>query len=260
MLLLAALVALALAAPQEKDDAAVAVDAAEKADEAGKKSGVIVKDQTWETWLSDNTLNIVLGTLGTVFVLGGVSLASYYYYFRHYYEVKTEPIVDPYSGGYQYRDYTASAQVPGYPNQYYSTSIGRSLDSSAPSGWNVNWGQVLTMIGLAQETYEKFDFRSMDCQKKALCELTQKQEEFGETGRKISSTVSYVSKLSTGVMDAVEGLPMPSIIQTYLKEYREAINQGKNNFKPCAEVYPSCGFSVKDMLAKYQKKAAANKY
>lgn len=54
------------------------------------------------------------------------------------------------------------------------------------------------MISLAQETYEKFDFSSMDCQKKALCELTQKQEDLGETGRKISSTVDYVSKLSTG--------------------------------------------------------------
>ena len=61
-------------------------------------------------------------------------------------------------------------------------------------------------------------------------------------------------------MDAVEGLPMPTIIQTYLKEYREAINQGKNNFKPCNELYPSCGFSVKEMLAKYQKKAAAAKF
>jgi len=74
-------------------------------------------------------------------------------------------------------------------NGYYKFNF-RSLDTSMPSGWNVNWGQVLYMISLAQEAYEKFDFRSMDCQKKALCELSQQQEEFGETGRKISSTFS----------------------------------------------------------------------
>lgn len=56
-------------------------------------------------------------------------------------------------------------------------------------------------------------------------------------------------------MEAVEGLPMPKIIQTYLREYRDAINKGRNNSKPCHEFYPSCDFSVKDILAKYQKKA-----
>jgi len=252
------LIALAAAAPsEESNDKAAVAPADDKSDDAGKKSGVVVADQTWETWFSQNTWNIATGVIGVVILVGGISLAFYYFYYLRYYSYKGDQggvqaaAADPYAG-YTYRDYSSQAQVAGYPNQYYSTSIGRSLDTSAPSGWNVNWGQVLYMISLAQETYEKFDFRSMDCQKKALCEVAQKQEDFGETGRKISNTFS--------VLDAVEGLPMPTIIQNYLKEYREAVNQGKNSFKSCAEVYPSCGFSIKEIIAKYQKKAASGKF
>jgi len=61
-------------------------------------------------------------------------------------------------------------------------------------------------------------------------------------------------------MDAVEGLPMPTIIQNYLKEYRSAINAGKNSDTPCGEVYSTCGFSIKEVVAKYQKKAATGKF
>ena len=48
---------------------------------------------------------------------------------------------------------------------------------------------------------------------------------------------------------------MPSIIQSYLKEYKEAIVQGKNSSKDCALVYPKCDFSIKDVFVKYSKKA-----
>jgi len=108
------------------------------------------------------------------------------------------------------------------------------------------------MLSLAQETYEKFDFQSLECQKKALCELSQKQGDFGETGRKIHSTFSF--------LDVVEGLPMPKIIQTYLKEYKEALNQGKNSSNDCSEAYSKCNFSVKELITKYQKRAAAGKF
>jgi len=94
---------------------------------------------------------------------------------------------------------------------------------------------------------KKFDFQSLDCQKKALCELQQKHTDFGETGRKISSSFSF--------MDALEGLPMPTMIQTYLKEYKDAILQGKNSAKDCASVYPKCQFSIKEVFVKYTKKS-----
>jgi len=58
-------------------------------------------------------------------------------------------------------------------------------------------------------------------------------------------------------MDALEGLPMPTIIQTYLKEYKEAIIQGKNSSKECASIYPKCGFSIKEVFVKYSKKSKA---
>jgi hypothetical protein len=61
-------------------------------------------------------------------------------------------------------------------------------------------------------------------------------------------------------MDAIQGLPMPTVIQKYLKEYREAINQGKNSNKECAQVYSNCEFSIKEVFVKYQKRAASGKF
>lgn len=128
LLLSAVLVAFALGAPQEKEED-VATVADDKTDaDSEDKSAVVVADETWETWLSENTSNIVLGTIGVVLIIGGITLASYYFYFRTNYQSglegkSNEGINDPY--GYQYRDYSTQGQVPGYPNQYYSTSIGR---------------------------------------------------------------------------------------------------------------------------------------
>jgi len=245
--LLFVIVSLAYAAPAE-DEAEVAVPKAEKKKDTADDRAVLDVDQTWETWLTANSYTILTSTLGVLFLAGGLAMVGYYFVYLNYYAYNNldQSVYNPYygSGSNQY-----AQPYPAY------TVSSRSIDSG--SSWSVSWPQVLYMISLAQETYEKFDFQSLECQKKALCELSQKQTDFGETGRKISSTFSYASKR---FLDVVEGLPMPKIIQTYLKEYKDALNQGKNSSQDCSEVYTKCNFSVKEMIQKYQKRAAAGKF
>jgi len=196
-------------------------------------------------FFGENTWNILSGALATALLVGGLGLG--YFYFFHYYYFGSDLTGTAYNQqqaqAYPYSTAVGAAQ-PAYQQQYYASA--RSLDSG--NSWN--WPQVLFMISLAQESYEKFDFQTFDCQKKALCELSQKQNDFGETGRKLSSSFSF--------LDAVDGLPMPTIILTYLKEYKEAINQGKDSSKDCATVYPKCNFSLKEVFTKYQKRASGS--
>jgi len=115
------------------------------------------------------------------------------------------------------------------------------MDANNP--WNFT--KVLEYIDIAQKTYEGFDWQDLNCQKRTLCELVQKQNEpWGETGRKLANSNVY------RVMDALDGLPMPTIIQRYLAQYKEAIAQGKNPTKNCGEIYSHCKFSIKDVLSK----------
>jgi len=128
LLLGAILVALAVGAPQEKD--AVAVVAEDKVDEPKKSgTGVVVADETWDTWLKENAWGIAGGIGGAVLIIVGLSVGGHYFYQAYYHKLtgnanEGAAYVDP-VGGYQYRDFSAQNQVPGYPNQYYSSSIGR---------------------------------------------------------------------------------------------------------------------------------------
>jgi len=229
-------------AESEADTKEVAPKAEKKKD--GVDRAVLAEDQSWEAWANANSMTIISSTLGTLFLVAGLAMVGYYFVYLNYFAYNTG--IDP-----SYPYYT----TPGsqYPQTGYAAyAVGsRSIDST-PSTWNLSWPQVLYMLSLAQETYEKFDFQSLDCQKKALCELAHKQTDFGETGRKISNTFS--------LLDVVEGLPMPTIIQTYLKEYKEALNQGKNSDKDCAMIYSNCSFSLKEIISKYQKRAASGKF
>lgn len=226
-----------LSAPADddaKDDTAAAKDKS-----ADDRAVTLSTPSVLDTLMSGgNIWNIVQGALATLLILGGLGLAFYHFYYQKYqgYNAATTAayaLPETYSGYY-------AGQPMATAQAYYSS--GRALP-----GGNFSFTQVLDLIALAQETYEKFDFQSLECQKKALCELQQKQTDFGEIGRKISNNFSF--------MDALEGLPMPAIIQTYLREYKEAITQGKNSSKDCAAVYPKCDFSIKEVFVKYAKKA-----
>lgn len=238
LLLLSVIVALAYGAPSDdskepaKDPASTAVDKVESTKKADDRS-VQVADPSWETWLSQNSWAILTGTAGVVFIFAGVSAAFYYFYYLTYYQNDAA-----------YGNQNVPYSYAQYPYQYYQAAPqGRSIDSS----WNFNWGQVIEMIQMAQETYQKFDYQNLECQKKALCELSQKHGDFGETGRKISNSFS--------IIDTLEGFPMPSIVLHYLKEYKEAVNQGRIANKDCGSVYPKCQFSIKETITKYQKKS-----
>lgn len=242
--LLFVIVALAYAAPTEEESTQEVAKIEKKKDTADERA-VVTEDQTWETWLTANSYTILTSTLGVLFLAGGLAMVGYYFVYLNYYAYNSldQQAYNPYYG-------SGSNQYQPYPAYTVSGVSSRSIDSGAC--WSVSWPQVLYMLSLAQETYEKFDFQSLECQKKALCELSQKQTDFGETGRKITSTFSF--------LDVVEGLPMPKIIQTYLREYKNALNQGKNSSQDCSEVYTKCTFSIKELISKYQKRAAAGKF
>jgi len=226
----------AYAAPSEENKTEVAEKTEKKTTDRAAEGAEV---STLETYLGSQGSTVVLLSAGTLLLIGGLALAFYYFYYLTYYGQSGN--LDTYSG---YTPTSPTYNYGGYSGQYYPNAA-RSLGGAN----TFNFARVLDMIAMAQETYEKFDFQSLDCQKKALCDLQQKQAEFGETGRKISSTFSF--------MDALEGLPMPTIIQTYLKEYKEAIMQGKNSSKECASIYPKCGFSIKEVFVKYTKRSKA---
>jgi len=194
---------------------------------AEDRQAVVSNNSFLDTLMSGgNAWTLATTALSALLILGGLGLAFYYFYYLNNYAYGAQP-------------QTFSGYDPASFNYYGN---GRALP-----GGSFSFARVLDMIAMAQETYEKFDFQSMDCQKKALCELQQKQNEFGETGRKITSTFSF--------MDALDGLPMPTIIQAYLREYKDAIMQGKNSSKDCLALYPKCDFSIKEVFVKYSKKA-----
>jgi len=206
---------------------------------------VVAGDTSWASMIPANAWPIATWGLGGASILGGLGYAVYHFYYQKYYNN-----LDESASGYTAYNYPYSQQYSQYPYNGLTAAVGRALDETKT--WN--WSAVLELIDMAQETYEKFDFQSLDCQKKALCDLAQKQNEFGETGRKISSSVTYMTNVSKRYMDILEGLPIPQIIKTYLKEYSSAINQGKVSSKDCSIYYPKCQFAIKETFVKVQKK------
>jgi len=221
---------------------AVAVTTSKPADERA----VVVGDTSWTSMLPANTWPVVSWVAGGAAILGGLGFGSYYLVYKKYYDA--DDTGSAYTA-YNYPNY--NQQYSNYPSyQTGINAVARALDTTS----SLNWTAVIELIDLAQDTYEKFDFQSLDCQKKALCDLAQKQNEFGETGRKISNSMTYVTNVSKRYMDLLEGLPIPQIIKTYLREYSSAINQGKISTKDCSIYYPKCQFAIKETFVKVQKK------
>jgi len=206
---------------------------------------VVVGDNSWASLLPANTWPVVGWVGGATAILAGLGVATYQFYYKKYYDI------DESASAYTAYNYPyGSQQYTQYPYQGVTNAVARALDTT--NNWN--WTAVIELIDLAQETYEKFDFQSLDCQKKALCDLAQKQNDFGETGRKISTSMTYVTNVSKRYMDLLDGLPIPQIIKTYLREYSSAINQGKISTKDCSIYYPKCQFAIKETFVKVQKK------
>jgi len=224
-----ALIASAHAAPKEED--AKETEVAAPAKTTATERDVLVADGSWTTWLSSSSWNLVTAGAGIVAVLAGVGLGFYYYYYV--------TVV--------HTDVQYQGQPNTYPySQYNSYATGRALDTTPGSRWN--FAKVLEYIDIAQKTYEGFDWQNLECQKRVLCELSQKDNWAGETGRKITN--NYLLTF----MDALDGIPIPRMIQAFLIEYKEAISQGKNSQKQCGEVYSKCKFSIKEVFADAAKK------
>jgi hypothetical protein len=120
-LLVVTFLGLALAAPSDKEEKTEVAVASPKSDTAKnvEERAVLVSDQTWDTWVSNNAWSIATGTLGTVFLIGGLGLAFYYFYFLNYYGYSA----DPYTA-YNYQQYPAGSTAQ-YPSQYYASNVAR---------------------------------------------------------------------------------------------------------------------------------------
>jgi len=240
LLVVLVIVGSAFAKPADDTKKEVAV-----ADKKADDTTAVAEVGGWSTFLTEgHTWPIISGTLAAALIIGGLGLGYYYFYHLAY-----SAQITPNSGSPQLDAYTNYNAYPatGY-SQYPYSPTGRSING----GNSLSFDRVLDMIAMAQELYEKFDFQSLDCQKKALCELQQRTGDFGETGRQIQGTLSFY--VSRSFVEALEDLPMPKVIQTYLKEYKEALIQGKNSSKDCAVLYPKCTSSVRDVFVKYSKK------
>jgi len=246
LLLVLVIVGCAFAKPADEPKKEVAPVVEKKADD--KTSTAVSSVSGWSTYLSEgNTWPILSGTLAALFIVGGLGLGVYYFYYLTYFGAAVQQQAQSVGAQDTYSNYNAPGYT-NYGNYPYQTSVGRSIKG----GNSFSFDRVLDMIAMAQELYEKFDFQSLDCQKKALCELQQRTGDFGETGRQIQGTLSFY--VSRSFVEALEDLPMPKVIQTYMKEYKEALIQGKNSSKDCGTMYPKCSSSVRDVFVKYSKK------
>lgn len=248
LIVLLVVVASALARPE--DPAKPDTKVAEKKGDEKVGGSHAVESSGWTSLFTEGTYApIISGTVATLLVVGGLGLGLYYYFYYVAAQQYSSPVVgqtsvDGFTGYNAQAGYGGYGQQPQYQN-YGAT--GRAIRGASTS---FSFDRVLDMISMAQELYEKFDFQSLDCQKKALCELQQRTSEFGETGRQLEGTFL----VSRRFVEALEDLPMPKIIQTYLKEYKEALLQGKNSNKDCGSTYPKCSSSVRDVFVKYSKK------
>jgi hypothetical protein len=243
ILLASVLIAVALAAPKEDSDTTeVESKKAEKKSSTDERS-VDVVNEDWGNYLITNYSTIGLLGVAILCILGGASYGIYHFYYLPYYGgLNTSLAGDQYGQPHAYQ--------AGYPyaggQQQYGAYTGRALGTSDP--WNFT--KVLEYIEIAQKTYEGFDWQDLDCQKRTLCELVQ-QNENGETGRKLAH--SYVYRF----MDALDGVPIPKMIQNYLKQYKEAIDQGKvQPAVDCGKTF-KCKFSIKEVWTKAATKKKA---
>lgn len=121
---------------------------------------------------------------------------------------------------------------------------GRAFVAADP--YAVKWDQlnILDMLAMAEEVYRKFDYGNVDCQKRLICEMHQNDNRWGSAARKMTNAFGYLQYL--------ELLNLPSDIRMVINEYVDAAQKGKSlNQKECADVFPSCDFSVKKLLEKY---------
>jgi len=86
-LVLLVIVAGAFAAPKEEsaETKEVASTEPKKASSAtAEERNVLVADETWNTWMKSSSYNIMIASLGTVFVLAGFGVVFYYVYYVNY--------------------------------------------------------------------------------------------------------------------------------------------------------------------------------
>lgn len=108
----------AFAAPQgdEKKEVEKKEEKASKANDNVDRAVVVSEPSTWESMLSSNGWNIAINSLAAVFIIGGLALGFYYFYYLN--QVGYSGNVDTFSG------YTAASQTYPYSayGQYYQSA------------------------------------------------------------------------------------------------------------------------------------------
>jgi hypothetical protein len=145
-----------------------------------------------------------------VLVMGG-SVASPFgsYYNRNDYQ--------------SYDPYTAEAQYGQY----------RSAQNGFLDGLN-----ILSLLSMAQDAYENFDYNDLDCQKRLVCEVMKEPEYYGSVATKFATGFEYAKYL--------ELMNMPDDIRELLDEYLDANSRAKDQ-KTCQDFF-TCPYSIKDSM------------
>lgn len=140
------------------------------------------------------------------------------------------------NGDTGYSSYSSYGATSGYGS-------GRAAESASPYASVFDKLSVLDWIAMMEEVYRKFDATSIDCQKRLVCELHQNENTWGSTARKMNDAFSYLQYF--------ELLNLPEDLRGMLEEYLDAANKGRTSQAKCDDLYPTCEFSMKTLISKY---------
>jgi len=182
-----------------------------------------VNNQERTIYLNTSSTSTYLVLAGAVLMVGVLALLAFSsfgasssssYYNRNDYEN-----YDPY----------ADAQY----GQQYAQSQYRSAQNGFLDGLN-----ILSLLSMAQDAYENFDYNDLDCQKRLVCEVMKEPEYYGSVATKFATGFEYAKYL--------ELMNMPDDIRELLDEYLDANSRAKDQ-KTCQDFF-TCPYSIKDSM------------
>jgi len=143
--------------------------------------------------------------------------------------------------------YLAFANVSGSSSSYYNRNDYENYDPyaeaqygqyrSAQNGF-LDGLNILSLLSMAQDAYENFDYNDLDCQKRLVCEVMKEPEYYGSVATKFATGFEYAKYL--------ELMNMPDDIRELLDEYLDANSRAKDQ-KTCQDFF-TCPYSIKDSM------------
>jgi len=182
----------------------------------------------------ENFVNSSLFTTGAL-IIGGIILFEIALYALDVYYNQT------YLGGQQFSKKKDEfnddlpyfyQEYPAYPDPFLGTYRSKSRPTD-----------ILAWISLLQDAWEFSDqtFRSLDCQKRAICELWA-----------LDSTRNHMGFIDSAFKIG-EFMNLPYEMLDAIQELQDSLHGNElEESESCGDVYPECTVSVQSVLAKYK--------